>query len=60
MMISFVVVHRLSPTRERIKLVIADAAANLPTCYVREADANLLNRFQQSAVCPIHSTLFVE
>jgi hypothetical protein len=26
-----------------MKLLTANAAANLPTCYVREADANSLN-----------------
>jgi hypothetical protein len=26
-----------------MRILIANAAANSPTCYVREADANLLN-----------------
>jgi hypothetical protein len=45
---SFVVVYRLSPAREEMKLSIANAAANSLTCYVREADANLLNLPQNS------------
>jgi hypothetical protein len=33
-----------------MKLLIANAAANPPTCHVREADANSLNLFPQSSL----------
>jgi hypothetical protein len=32
-----------------MKPLIGNAAANSPTCHVREADANLLNLFPQSS-----------
>jgi hypothetical protein len=36
-----------SPTRERMKPLLGNGAANSPTCHVREADANLLNLLPQ-------------
>jgi hypothetical protein len=37
------------PTRERMKPLFGNGAANSPTCHVREADANLPNLLSQSS-----------